>query len=123
LACHEDYVKNYGQPELQFYGNFTMTLSHLFRLRDALDRMEVDLGLASLNDLDRRVIETLAFQAEEETGPLTIKYVLESPLLERYSRASVYRSLKVLETNNFISVFQDETDARRSFVRLTHPTN
>jgi hypothetical protein len=100
-----------------------MTLSHLFRLRDALDRMEVDLGLASLNDLDRRVIETLAFQAEEETGPLTIKYVLESPLLERYSRASVYRSLKVLETNNFISVFQDETDARRSFVRLIHPTN
>ena len=49
-----------------------MTLSHLFRLRDALDRMEVDLGLANLNDLDRRVIETLAFQAEKETGPLTI---------------------------------------------------
>ncbi len=96
-----------------------LELAHLFRLRDALDRMEVDLGLGELNDLDRRVLEALGHGAEGRESPLTIRYVLESSLLSGYSRASIYRSLKGLETQGYVTVTQDERDARRSFVTLS----
>ena len=96
-------------------------LAHLFRLRDALDQMESDLGLGDLNDLERRVLSALGEGAGGLGEAVAIKHVLESNLLERYSRASIYRSLKSLEEAGFIEVRQDEADARRSFVLIVEP--
>ncbi len=95
-------------------------LAHLFRLRDALDQMESDLGLGDLNDLERRVLTALG-QGLDGKGYVAIRHVLDSHLLGRYSRASIYRSLKSLEEGGFIAVRQDESDARRSYVSIVEP--
>jgi len=96
-------------------------LAHLFRLRDALDQMESDLGLGDLNDLERRVLTALGQGTDGEGQDVAIRHVLESNLLGRYSRASIYRSLKSLEEAGFIKVRQDDADARRSFVSIVEP--
>ena len=87
------------------------SLSELWTL---LRNKEEQFGLKKLSLTERDILQTIIhFQGEK-------RHISLEDILKKcpHPRATFFRCLKKLRTNNFIKVIKDDQDARRSFIKV-----
>lgn len=90
-------------------------LTLLYSLRATLHEMEVALGLSDLNELERTLLEYIAFCQKNQTKVVSSE-LEELPLFQGASRASIFRALKTLKTGGFVYQETDSTDRRVKYL-------
>ena len=90
------------------------TKQSLSELWSLLRSKEEQFGLKKLSLTERDILQTIIhFQGES-------RYISLEDILKKCShpRATFFRCLKKLRTNNFVKVIKDDQDARRSFIKV-----
>ena len=88
-----------------------LELSTLFKtlvdLQMMVQGIEYDLGLSDLGNIEKRVLVTItAFY--DQSGVASTAEILAHPLLNAFSRPSLFRALKFLEENGRIFKVSDK---------------
>ena len=90
-------------------------LTLLYSLRATLHEMEVALGLSDMTELERSILEYIAFC--QKNGQKVVSSELENQaLFKDISRASIFRALKSLKTTNRIYQETDVVDRRVKYL-------
>ena len=90
------------------------TKQSLSELWSLLRNKEEQFGLKKLSLTERDILQTIIhFQGKD-------KHISLEDILKKcpHPRATFFRCLKKLRTNNFVSVIKDVHDARRSFIKV-----
>ena len=90
------------------------TKQSLSELWSLLRNKEEQFGLKKLSLTERDILQTIIhFQGSNKH--ISLEYILKKC---HHPRATFFRCLKKLRTNNFIRVIKDSQDARRSFIKV-----
>ena len=90
-------------------------LTLLYSLRATLHEMEVALGMSDMTELERTILEYIAFC--QKNGQKVVSSELEEqPLFKNISRASIFRALKSLKTSNRVYQETDSIDRRVKYL-------
>ena len=90
------------------------TKQSLSELWSLLRNKEEEFGLIKLSLTERDILQTIIhFQGRE-------KHISLEDILKKcpHPRATFFRCLKKLRTNNFVKVIKNDQDARRSFIKV-----
>ena len=91
------------------------TKQSLSELWSLLRSKEEQFGLKKLSLTERDILQTIIhFQGRD-------KHISLEDILKKcpHPRATFFRCLKKLRTNNFVKVIKDNQDARRSFIKVS----
>ena len=94
--------------------NMKETKQYLSELWSLLRKKEDQFGLNKLSLTERDVLQTIIhFQGRD-------KHISLEDILKKctHPRATFFRCLKKLRSNNFVKVIKDSHDARRSFIKV-----
>ena len=90
-------------------------LTLLYSLRATLHEMEVALGMSNLSDLERTILQYIAFC--EKNGQKVVSSELEDqPVFQGVSRASIFRALKNIKDGKRIYQETDAVDRRVKYL-------
>ena len=90
------------------------TKQSLSELWSLLRSKEEQFGLKKLSLTERDILQTIIhFQGRD--GHISLEAILKKC---PHPRATFFRCLKKLRTNNFVTVVKDNQDARRSFIKV-----
>ncbi len=90
------------------------TKQSLSELWSLLRNKEEQFGLKKLSLTERDILQTIIyFQGGD--GHISLEEILKKC---PHPRATFFRCLKKLRTNNFVKVIKDGQDARRSFIKV-----
>ena len=90
------------------------TKQSLSELWSLLRIKEEQFGLKKLSLTERDILQTIIyFQGDD-------RHIRLEDILKKcpHPRATFFRCLKKLRTNNFVKVIKDDQDARRSFIKV-----
>ena len=90
------------------------TKQSLSELWSLLRNKEEQFGLKKLSLTERDILQTIIHYQGKS------RYISLEDILKKCShpRATFFRCLKKLRTNNFVKVIKDDQDARRSFIKV-----
>ena len=88
-------------------------LSKLFKLRQALDACEKDIGLDHLSEVERAVFSFITSNKK-----VTITSITKHPYFAKYSLSTIKRAVLYLQHHDFIKSQKSKSDARE--MHLTH---
>ena len=90
------------------------TKQSLSELWSLLRNKEEQFGLKKLSLTERDILQTIIHYQGES------RYISLEDILKKCShpRATFFRCLKKLRTNNFVKVIKNDQDARRSFIKV-----
>ena len=94
-----------------------MTHKYIEKLADVLkmlENLDQDLNLIGYNDTEKKVFYTIV-NAIHKNGRCNITNIIESSGL---SRSTVYKSIKLFETNNLVRLVQSDFDKREVYLDL-----
>ena len=77
-------------------------LKKLADLKLMVRKMEADLGLSDHSHLSRSLVTAVADLHEQKAGRASTSDLLEHPLLQEFSRPSIFRALKAMEASGEI---------------------
>lgn len=77
-------------------------LKKLANLKLMVTKMEADLGLSNHSHLNRTLVLAVANLHEKKDGCASTSDLLEHPLLQEFSRPSIFRALKAMEVSGDI---------------------
>ena len=77
-------------------------LKKLANLKLIVTKMEADLGLSDHSHLSRSLVTAVADLYEQKDGNASTAALLEHPLLQEFSRPSIFRALKAMEASGEI---------------------
>jgi hypothetical protein len=77
-------------------------LTKLAKLKLMVTKMEADLGLSDHSHLNRTLVSAVADLHERKDGSASTSDLLEHPLLQEFSRPSIFRALKAMEVSGEI---------------------
>jgi hypothetical protein len=77
-------------------------LKKLAKLKLLVTRMEADLGLSEHSHLNRSLVTAVADLNSKRAGCAPTSDLLEHPLLQEFSRPSIFRALKAMEVSGEI---------------------
>ena len=90
------------------------TKQSLSELWSLLRNKEQQFGLNKLTLTERDILQTIIhFQGGD--GHVSLEDILKKC---HHPRATFFRCLKKLRTNNFVKVIKDDQDSRRSFIKV-----
>lgn len=90
-------------------------LTLLYSLRATLHEMEVALGLSDMTELERSILEYIAFC--QKNGQKVVSSELENQtLFKDISRASIFRALKTLKASKRVYQETDSVDRRVKYL-------
>ena len=81
--------------------------SRLFKLRQALDECEKELGLSGYSEVERAVFSFVTSNAN-----VTITSIKNDPYFSKYSLSTIKRAVLFLTSSNVISANQSSKDKR-----------
>lgn len=90
-------------------------LTLLYSLRATLHEMEVALGLSDMTELERTILEYIAFCQKNERKVVSSE-LEDQELFKDISRASIFRALKSLKSKNKIYQEADTVDRRVKYL-------
>tara|TARA_Y100000758_G_scaffold302960_1_gene272381 strand:- start:112 stop:396 length:285 start_codon:yes stop_codon:yes gene_type:complete len=82
-------------------------VSRLFKLRQALDECEKELGLGGYSEVERAVFSFVTSNAN-----VTITSIKNDPYFSKYSLSTIKRAVLFLTSSNVISANQSSEDKR-----------
>jgi hypothetical protein len=82
-------------------------VSRLFKLRQALDECEKELGLSGYSEVERAVFSFVTSNAN-----VTITSIKNDPYFSKYSLSTIKRAVLFLTSSNVISANQSSKDKR-----------
>lgn len=82
-------------------------VSRLFKLRQALDECEKELGLSGYSEVERAVFSFVTSNAN-----VTITSIKNDPYFSKYSLSTIKRAVLFLTSSNVISANQSSEDKR-----------
>tara|TARA_B100000497_G_C7477366_1_gene293442 strand:+ start:84 stop:368 length:285 start_codon:yes stop_codon:yes gene_type:complete len=82
-------------------------VSRLFKLRQALDECEKELGLGGYSEVERAVFSFVTSNAN-----VTITSIKNDPYFSKYSLSTIKRAVLLLTSSNVISANQSSEDKR-----------
>ena len=88
-------------------------LSNLFKLRQALDACEKDIGLDHLSEVERAVFSFITSHKN-----VTITSIKKHPYFNKYSISTIKRAVRALQNDGLIKSQRSKADAR--VMHLTH---
>ena len=77
-------------------------LKKLAKLKLMVTKMEADLGLSDHSHLNRALVAAVAHLHEQKAGRASTSGLIEHPLLQEFSRPSIFRALKAMEVSGEI---------------------
>ena len=80
----------------------TSKLKKLAKLKLMVTKMEADLGLSDHSHLNRALVAAVAHLHEQKAGRASTSDLIEHPLLQEFSRPSIFRALKAMEVSGEI---------------------
>ena len=90
-------------------------LTLLYSLRATLHEMETALGLSDLSELERSILEYIAFCQKNEQKVVSSE-LEDQAIFKDVSRASIFRALKNLKAGNHIYQETDSVDRRVKYL-------
>jgi hypothetical protein len=80
-------------PQIQYYA----------QLRNLIMQMETDLSIASLTEIEKKVISALIMLSQEQQEPIHLDQLRDHPLVHNMPQPSLYRAFQTLIKSGFIN--------------------
>ena len=80
-------------PQIQYYA----------QLRNLIMQMETDLSIASLTEIEKKVISALIMLSQEQQEPIHLDQLRDHALLNNMPQPSLYRAFQTLIKSGFIA--------------------